>query len=181
MRRATGLGCFQRQDAPAFDNHQWGLGAGVYLQDRWKPWKRLTILPGIRFDWGVTRNSVGQTVSNLFGFGPRLGGVWDLTGDSKTIFSAFYGRSNETLSLLAAVNADVSATVSTMQWNPATNKFELLDAVGRPRRLPHRQRTRPRRTPTRSRSASAARSSRTRSPASITPTSESPTSGTASR
>jgi len=129
---ATGAGCFQRQDAPAFDNHQWGLGAGVYIQDRWKPWKRLTILPGIRFDWGITRNSVGQTVSNLYGIGPRLGAVWDITGDNKTIFSLFYGRSNETLSLLPAVNADVSATFTTLQWNPATNRFELLATSGGP-------------------------------------------------
>jgi hypothetical protein len=128
----TGVGCFQRQDAPSFDNQQWGLGAGIYLQDRWKPWKRITILPGVRFDWGVTKNSVGQTVSNLFGFGPRLGAVYDITGDSKTIFSIFYGRSNETLSLLTAVNADVSGIVTTNQWNPATNKFELLTQAGGP-------------------------------------------------
>jgi hypothetical protein len=128
----TGVGCYQRQDVPAFDNHQWGLGAGLYVQDRWKPWKRITILPGLRFDWGVTRNSVAQTVSNLFGVGPRLGAVWDITGDARTIFSVFYGRSNETLSLLATVNADVSATFTTLQWNPATNKFELLATSGGP-------------------------------------------------
>ncbi len=127
---ASGIGCFQRQDAPAFDNHQWGLGAGVYVQDRWKPWRRLTILPGIRFDWGLTKNSVGQTVSNLFGVGPRLGAVWDIGGDGRTIFSVFYGRSNETLSLLTAVNADVNATFTTMQWNQATHKFELLTQSG---------------------------------------------------
>jgi len=129
---ASGAGCFQRQDVAPFDNHQWGLGAGIYVQDRWKPWKRLTLLPGIRFDWGMTQNSVGQTVSNLFGVGPRLGAVYDITGDSKTIFSIFYGRSNETLSLLATVNADVSATVTTLQWNPATSKFQLLTTSGGP-------------------------------------------------
>ncbi len=126
----TGAGCFRRQDAPAFDNHQWGLGAGVYLQDRWKPWRRVTILPGLRFDWGMTRNSVGQTVSSLFGIGPRLGAVWDITGDGKTLFSLFYGRANETLSLLAAANADVSPTFVTLQWNPATHQFERLATSG---------------------------------------------------
>ncbi|MDB4966839.1 MAG: protein oar, partial [Myxococcales bacterium] len=126
----SGVGCFQKQDAPTFDNHQWGLGAGLYVQDRWKPLPRLTILPGLRFDWGITKNSVGQTVGNLFGFGPRLGATWDITGDGKTIFSAFYGRSNETLSLLAAVNADVSGTSTTYQWNQATRKFELLTQAG---------------------------------------------------
>ena len=128
----SGVGCFQKTDAPAYDNHQYGVGAGLFLQDRWKPWKRITILPGIRFDWGITKNSVGQTVSNLFGVGPRLGAAWDITGDQKTIFSIFYGRSNETLSLLTAVNADVSGVATTYQWDPASHKFLFLNKSGGP-------------------------------------------------
>lgn len=127
---ATGAGCFRREDAGPFANQQWGVGAGLYLQDRWKPWKRITILPGIRFDWGLTRNSVGQTVTNLFGIGPRLGAIWDVGGDGRTLFRLFYGRANETLSLLPAANADVSATFTTQQWNPATNQFERLVSAG---------------------------------------------------
>jgi hypothetical protein len=71
-------------------------------------------------------------VSSLFGFGPRLGATVDLTGDQRTIFSAAYGRSNETLSLLAAANADVSALQSTYQFNPATQTWDLLQTAGGP-------------------------------------------------
>jgi hypothetical protein len=113
----TGKGCYQRTDTDDFHNQQWGVGVGAFAQDRWKPWKRLTVLPGIRFDWGTTRNSVGETVSNFFGVGPRLGATLDLSGDQKTIFSVFYGRANETLSLAAASNADVTAVSTTYQWN----------------------------------------------------------------
>jgi hypothetical protein len=127
---ATGVGCFQRQDSATFDNHQYGVGAGIYLQDRWKPIKRLTILPGIRFDWGITKNSVGQTVANLWGFGPRIGFTFDITKDQKTIFSAFYGRANETLSLLAASAADVTGVTTTYQWNQGGNRFQLLNISG---------------------------------------------------
>ena len=126
----TGNGCYQRTDQAPFDSHQLGFGVGAFAQDRWKPIKRITILPGFRFDYGQTRNTLGQVVSSLFGFGPRLGATADLTGDQKTIFSAAYGRSNETLSLLAAANADVSATATTYQFNQATKGWDLLRTAG---------------------------------------------------
>ncbi len=95
-----GVGCSQREIQPKFSQHQYGIGGGLFLQDRWKPFKRLTILPGLRVDAGLTKNSLGQTVSSLFGVGPRLGFSFDLTGDSKTIFAAYYGRANDALNLL---------------------------------------------------------------------------------
>jgi hypothetical protein len=122
---ATGVGCNRntiRTDQPDFHNSQFGFGIGAYLQDRWRtPWKRLTVLPGLRVDYGLTRNSLGQTVTSMFGVGPRLGFTLDLTGDQKTIFSGFYGRSNETLMLLSASRADVSAVSNRNRWDPTAN------------------------------------------------------------
>jgi hypothetical protein len=124
-------GCNQRTDAPAFDQHQWGIGAGVYAQDRWKtPIKRLIVLPGMRVDYGYTQNSLGQTVSSLLGFGPRLGATVDITGDQRTIFTAYYGRSNETLSLMATGQADFSGLNTTYQYDKATNTWKLLHQSG---------------------------------------------------
>jgi len=128
--QTTGNGCYQRTDQSPFDTHQWGIGAGLYVQDRWKPMRRLTILPGIRFDYGLTKNTRGQTVSSLFGIGPRLGATYALTRDDKTIVSIFYGRSNETLSLLAASSADISAVATTYQWNQAGKTWQLLQQAG---------------------------------------------------
>ena len=128
----TGNGCYQRTDTPAYSNSQLGIGAGIYIQDRWKPWKRLTILPGLRFDYGYTRNSQGETVSSQWGFGPRLGFTLDVTGDQKTIISGFYGRANETLSLLTAAYADVSGIAKTYQWNQMRRQFDFAYQSGGP-------------------------------------------------
>lgn len=125
---AAAVGCYQETLSPAFKNHQTGVALGAYIQDRWKPIKRLTIAPGLRVDWGYTKNSLGQTVSNLFGVGPRLGINVDLTGDAKTIFSAYYGRSNEVSTLLAAAYADITAVGQVNQWNGTA--FEPLYTYG---------------------------------------------------
>src|SRR5262249_27407029 len=117
-------GCNLRIDQQPYNVSEWGIGTGFYAQDRWKPIKRLTILPGIRFDWGLTKNALGQTVTNLFGVGPRIGATVDITGDQKTIFRAFYGRANETLSLLPASDvAEFSAFQTTKQWDPVAKDF----------------------------------------------------------
>jgi hypothetical protein len=126
----TGNGCYQKTLQPAYSQTQQGVSVGAFVQDRWKPWKRLTILPGIRFDYGYTQNSLGQMVSNMFGVGPRLGFTLDLTGDQKTIFTAYYGRANEVMSLLAAANADFTPTSTTFQWNQATKTFDKLYTTG---------------------------------------------------
>ena len=91
---------------------------GFFAQDRWKVNSWLRINPGMRFDYGRTTNSLGEVVSNLFGFGPRIGLVFDITQDQKTIFTAYYGRSNEVLSLLTAAYADVSALSTTYEYKP---------------------------------------------------------------
>jgi hypothetical protein len=118
------MGCNKntlRTDSPDFSNHQWGFGIGAFIQDRWRVWKRLVLLPGIRVDYGITKNSLGQTVSSLWGAGPRFGFTFDLTGDSKTIFSGYYGRATETLNVLPASRADVSATIRRYRWDPTQN------------------------------------------------------------
>jgi Carboxypeptidase regulatory-like domain/TonB dependent receptor len=128
--KAGGSGCNLRTFAPDFKNKQDGWGVGIFMQDRWKPTKRLTVVPGIRFDWGITHNSVGQTVSNLFGVGPRLGLNVDLTGDQKTIFSAYYGRANEVATLIAAGYADVTATNTVQKYDASTNTWNNQQTTG---------------------------------------------------
>lgn len=120
----TGIGCTTNSRvtyAPAFTNNSTGFGIGFFAQDRWKPIKRLTILPGMRLDYGITKNSVGQTVTNSWGVGPRLGVTFDITGDQKTIATAYYGRANETLTLLPALFADPRATTEVQRWDPSAN------------------------------------------------------------
>jgi hypothetical protein len=127
---ATGTGgCFLKTITGNYNQKYDGFSIGGYLQDRWKPLKRLTVVPGIRFDYGITHNSGGQIASNVFGVGPRLGVLVDLTGDQKTIFSAFYGRANDVSNLLTAAFASPAALSQTLLWNPTKNKFDTVIAA----------------------------------------------------
>jgi hypothetical protein len=122
---ATGTGgCFLKTVDQDYSQKYEGYSIGAYIQDRWKPWRRLTILPGIRFDYGFTKNTLGQMASNVFGVGPRLGFVLDLTGDQKTILSAYYGRSNDVSNLLPAAYGSPAGQSRTFLWNDATMAFD---------------------------------------------------------
>jgi hypothetical protein len=122
MTKANCVGS-SKTTSPSFKNSQWGYGIGAYVQDRWRATKRLMILPGIRIDYGLTKNSIGETVSSMFAVGPRLGATFDVTGDQKTIVSAYYGRATDTLYLLAASRADVTALKYKADFDPKTNDF----------------------------------------------------------
>jgi hypothetical protein len=126
-----GINCYQRTATQDGTLKAQGVSVGVFIQDRWKPTKWLTIVPGIRFDYGWTQNNYGQTVSSLFGVGPRLGAVVDLTRDQKTIFTAYYGRANEVMSLMPAFAMNVPIS-TTEQWDPASNSWKLLNTSGGP-------------------------------------------------
>lgn len=117
--------CFQATYYdPALVLRQQGFGVGGFIQDLWKPTRWLTIVPGMRIDYGVTKNSQGEVVQNLLGFGPRLGISVDLTRDGKTVVKFAYGRANETLSLLTASSADARQQLSTWQWNRSSGRFD---------------------------------------------------------
>jgi hypothetical protein len=115
---ATGTGgCFLKFVNQDYSQSYQGFSIGGYIQDRWKPVKRLTILPGIRFDYGTTWDNIGRQAFNLFGVGPRIGAIVDLTGDQKTIFSAFYGRANDVQNLLPAAYGSTTPLSQTYLWD----------------------------------------------------------------
>jgi hypothetical protein len=126
----TGNGCFLRIDAPNITETESGYSIGTFLQDRWKLNTLLTVVPGIRFDWGTSKDDLGRRVATLWGIGPRLGAIVDITQDQKNIFSLNYGRSNEVLSLLPAANASPGAVETIYLWDGT--QFQQVATSGGP-------------------------------------------------
>jgi Carboxypeptidase regulatory-like domain len=68
---------------------------GLYIQDKWQPFNRLTLNLGVR----IEKEDVPSFADGLEGIqfdwmdkiAPRIGGAFDLTGDGKTKVAAFYG------------------------------------------------------------------------------------------
>src|SRR5215471_6908597 len=63
----------------------------VFVQDSWKVGNRLTINPGIRYDYEVLDGdyTTGWQLKN--NWAPRIGAAYDLTGDGKTKIYGNYG------------------------------------------------------------------------------------------
>lgn len=128
----TGAGCNRRTFTRSFASHQSGNQMGVYLQDRYKPRRWLTILPGLRWDTGTVRATDSNVAMTANGFGPRLSLIADVTNDQKTIAQVSYGRMTEMPALGGVNNYDSTrrnATV-TQQYNATTRRFEFQQTGG---------------------------------------------------
>ncbi len=105
---------------------------GVYIQDRYTVKRWLTIVPGFRVDTGILIDYQGNTLATLVGFGPRLSVIYDLTHDRSTLLKAHYGRSNDVGNAFIADRGNPSQMSSLQNWNPNTNKFDLVSKSGGP-------------------------------------------------
>ena len=115
-----------------YDN-PWKLNFGGnivswYAQDVYKPTSRLTIRPGIRFDYSAMRNEDDQTTRKVekpevifssLTVAPRMGVAYDLTGDGKTSAFAYYGRFYDSgFLILSALLQNTSQGYNSYGWNP---------------------------------------------------------------
>ncbi|MGH9460579.1 MAG: TonB-dependent receptor [Vicinamibacteria bacterium] len=71
--------------------------ASIYVQDAWNIGDKLTINPGVRFNFN--RGSVPNlgTVLETNPISPRIGVAFDPTGDAKTVLRAHWGRYHDAL------------------------------------------------------------------------------------
>lgn len=125
----TGMYCFQRTTINGYETATFNYNFGLYVQDRWKPLRWLTILPGLRWDRYEDRLKrddpnvplpYGDRVLT-YGFGPRFAVITDLTGDQKTILQLSYGRATQPVYASTLTTADISnkQTSVTETWRPA--------------------------------------------------------------
>lgn len=76
------------QDPLEFD----GTRQGLYVQDSLRVGNRVSLDAGLRYDEIAFDNNEGTEIATLDKVQPRLGVAWDITGDSKTIARAYWGR-----------------------------------------------------------------------------------------
>ena len=101
----------------------------LYVQDTWRPFKSLTIRPGIRFDSSRAYNDPedgGLEVFNLNSVSPRIGAAWDPFGDAKTVVRGGYYLYNETGLLTVPSFVGRSLSSETREFNPATGEYDIL-------------------------------------------------------
>jgi len=126
-----------------------GTNIHAYLQDSWKPAKRLTLNPGLRLTYqsgrfppqnesegpqdflGVSFNrSVTRTINafNRTALAPRLGVIFDLTGDRKTLLKASYSRYLQSNIIAYYASANPNGSFSYVQalapdWTPVPGAY----------------------------------------------------------
>ncbi len=69
-----------------------GLVFGGFIQDDWQPVDPLTLNLGFRIDKEQLYQNEGDLIVSEWMPAPRLGAAWDITNDSKTVFTVNAGR-----------------------------------------------------------------------------------------
>lgn len=101
----------------------------MYVQDTWRPFKSLTIRPGLRFDSSRGYNDPADGGKEIFSFNtlsPRVGAAWDPFADGKTVVRGGYYFYNETGLLTVPSFVGRSLGSETFQFNPATEQYDIF-------------------------------------------------------
>jgi outer membrane receptor for ferrienterochelin and colicin len=99
-----------------------GTSLSWYLQDIYKPTKKLTIRPGVRIDAPSLKNADGAVIYKAFNVAPRLGVAFAL--NDKEVIHGHVGRYYDTgQMLLAQLLASGGTSTSGYEWDGLTNAW----------------------------------------------------------
>jgi outer membrane receptor protein involved in Fe transport len=97
-----------------------------YVQDTWNINERLTINPGIRFDYSTGKNDALDTIHDYKTISPRFGFVYALTPDKKTTIKGNYGKFYENPILFFPDLFHKGMTPTTLYlYNPWTGNYDI--------------------------------------------------------
>lgn len=98
----------------------------LFVQDTWRPFRSLTLRPGLRFDSSRGYNDAldgGDEVFSFNSLSPRLGVAWDPFGDAKTVLRGGYFMYHETGLLTVPSFVGRGQASSTYQFNEVTGQY----------------------------------------------------------
>ena len=102
----------------------------LFVNDNWRWTDRVTVNLGLRWDKNQGKDSAGRTVADDSAFSPRVGVVWDPTGQGLWAITGSFAK------YVAGLNNSI-ADSSSAAGNPATIQYTLSgpgDQSGRERR-----------------------------------------------
>lgn len=103
----------------------------LFVQDTWRPFRSLTIRPGIRFDSSRGYNDAadgGVEIFSLNSFSPRFGVAWDPFGDGKTVVRGGYFIYHETGLLTVPSFVGRGQASKTYSFNDVTGQYTDFDS-----------------------------------------------------
>ena len=113
-----------------FTRAVWGNTISAYLQDTWRPFRTLTLRPGVRVDSSRAYNDPthdgSQEIYNFNDVSPRFGVAWDPFGDNKTVLRGGYFMYKDVGYLSFAGSIGRNATRRVYQYNPGTKQYDIF-------------------------------------------------------
>jgi hypothetical protein len=105
----------------------------AFFEDRWRPANRVTLNLGVRYDYQhLTSDSKND-------FAPRVGVVWDMAGNGKTVIRGGFGRFNTTVPIALELDLLQSGLITkfptitiTDPTSPVLNPDMITDSAGNP-------------------------------------------------